>query len=233
MIIVAGFRKSPKSIDRRRLLRMAAGAVVLPFLSPVIPARAHDAAWPDLHFRALYHGSPVGEHRVAFRSQGEYMVVTTHVDITVSVLFFTMFHFAHDAVEVWKSGRLQSVESTTNDNGTRLTVAGVAISDGFRITGADGPFLAAPQLLTANTLWNSQLLHERKMIDVQYGGEVGLVIKPLGRELIATPHGPMSARRYQIITPNYAGSLFFDSDGRWVKSLIERQGELLEYELLS
>ena len=71
------------------------------------------------------------------------------------------------------------------------------------------------------------------MIDVQYGGEVGLVVKTLGEEQVVTPRGPVTARRYQIITPNYAGSLFFDGDGRWVKGLIERQGEILEYALVS
>ena len=32
-------------------------------------------------------------------------------------------------------------------------------------------------------------------------------------------------------SPHYAGSLFYDGDGRWVKSLIEQQGEIVEYAL--
>ena len=83
----------------------------------------------------------------------------------------TAFHFSHDAVEVWRAGRLESVESTTDDNGTRLTVTGATTGDAFRIIGEDGPFLAAPQLLTTNTLWDKRLLRESRMIDVQHGGE--------------------------------------------------------------
>ncbi|MEX0693895.1 MAG: DUF6134 family protein [Rhodospirillales bacterium] len=222
-----------RKFGRRHMLGMTTAAVAMPMLGAIFPAGAGNSSQPDLHFSALYQGSPVGEHRVAFKSDGERLIVTTHIEITIKVLFFTAFHFAHDAIEIWHAGRLHSVESTTDDNGTRLAVTGAAASDGFRIIGVDGPFLAAPQLLTTNTLWNSRLLRESRMIDIQYGGEVGLVVKPLGAEQILTPRGPVAALRYQIITPNYAGSLFFDADGQWVKSLMERQGEILEYELLS
>jgi hypothetical protein len=204
---------------------------VLPLLGAISVART--VTPPDLRFRAMHRGTEVGEHRVGFRSDGDRLVVTTHIDITVKILFFTAFRFSHDAVEVWQAGRLVSVESTTDDNGTRLAVTGAAVGDGFRITGVDGPFLAAPQLLTTNTLWDRRLLRESRMIDIQHGGVVGLVVKPLGEEQVATPRGPVTARRYRIITPNYAGSVFFDGDARWVKGLMERNGEILEYALAS
>lgn len=130
-----------------------------------------------------------------------------------------------------QSGRLVSVKSTTDDNGTLLQVSGYAAEDGFRILGEDGPFLASGHLLTSNTLWDSRLVRESRLIDVQHGNEVGLVVKRLGDEQVDTPQGPVRASRYQIITPHYAGSLFYDADGRWVKGLIEQQGEILEYAL--
>ena len=179
----------------------------------------------------MHRGSTVGVHRAAFRQDGDRLTVSTHVDITVKVLFFTAFRFKHDAEEVWQAGRLVSVKSTTDDNGTPLQVSGYAAGDGFRILGEDGPFLAAAHLLTSNTLWNSRLVRESRLIDVQHGGEVGMVAKRLGDEPVDTPQGQVRAERYQIITPHYAGSLFYDGDGRWVKGLIEQQGEILEYAL--
>ncbi len=218
-------------IDRRTLLGWGVAAAGLPLFGAISVARA--ATPPDIRFRAIHGGTTVGEHRVQFRSDGDYLVVTTHIDITVRILFFTAFRFSHDAVEVWQSGRLISVEGTTDDNGVQLSVTGSAVEDGFRITGVDGPYLAPPQLLTTNTLWDRRLLHESRMIDVQHGGEVGLVVKPRGEEDVATPRGPVRSRRFQIITPNYAGSVFFDRNWRWVKGLMERNGEILEYALAS
>ena len=218
-------------MNRRRLLGLAVAAAAAPWLGPFASVPARAVAPRDLRFRALHHGSPVGEHRVGFRQDGDRLVVTTHIEITVKVLFFTAFHFRHDAEEVWQSGRLVSVKSTTDDNGTPLQVSGGAAGDGFRIVGEDGPFLAAALLLTSNTLWDERLVRESRLIDVQHGGEVGMVVKRLGDEQVDTPQGPMRAGRYQIITPHYAGSLFYDGDGRWVKGLIEQQGEILEYAL--
>jgi hypothetical protein len=124
-----------------------------------------------------------------------------------------------------------SVTSTTDDNGTLLQVSGVAVSDGFRIVGDEGPFLAAPDLLTSNALWNSRIVREKRLIDVQRGGEIGLVTKRLGDEDVNTSLGTVRASRYHIITPYYAGSIFHDSDGRWVKGLLELRGEHVEYAL--
>jgi hypothetical protein len=97
--------------------------------------------------------------------------------------------------------------------------------------GLDGPFLAATDLLTTNALWDSRIVHEQRLIDVQYGGEIGLVAKLLGDEQVDTPQGPVRASRYQIITPHYAGSVFYDGDQSWVKALIELKGQTIEYAL--
>jgi hypothetical protein len=218
-------------IGRRVLLGWGAAAAVLPLFGAISVARA--VTPPDLRFRAVRRGAAIGEHRIGFRSDGDRLVVNTHIDITVNILLFTAFRFSHNAVEVWQAGRLVSVESTTDNNGTLLAVTGAAVGDGFRITGMDGPFLAAPQLLTTNSLWDRRILRESRILDVQHGGEVGLVVKPLGAERVATPRGPVTAHRYQMITPNYAGSVFFDGDGRWVKGLMERNGVIVEYALAS
>ena len=155
----------------------------------------------------------------------------THIDVSISVLFITVFRLKHDAQEVWQSGRLVSVTSSTNDDGTLLQVSGNAVAAGFRIVGPDGPFLAGADLMTTDALWDSRIVHEQRLIDVIYGGEVGLVVKPAGEEQVATPQGKVRASRYQIITPHYAAAVFYDGDGRWVKALIETKGETVEYAL--
>jgi hypothetical protein len=217
-------------VTRRRFLGLATAAAAIPLL-PLVPARAYAAARRDLRFRALRDGAPIGEHRVTFRPDGDRLTVETRVDIAVKVLFLTAFRFKHEADEVWQSDRLVSVKSTTNDNGTLLQVSGTAVADGFRIIGDDGPFLASGHLLTSNALWDRRIVREQRLIDVQHGGEIGLVMKPLGDEQVDTPQGPVRATRYHMITPYYAGSVFHDSDGRWVKGLLELKGERIEYAL--
>lgn len=216
-------------MGRRRVLALGATAAAMPFLG-TFPL-AHARTPRDLRFRALRRGTSIGEHAVVFRVDGDRLTVDTHVDITVKVLLFTGFRLKHDAREFWQSGRLVSVTSTTERDGARLQVSGSAVREGFRIVGEDGPYLAAAHLLTTNSLWDSRILHESRLMDVQYGGEVGLVTRLLGHEQVDTPQGPVSASRYRMITPHYAGSVFYDGDQRWVKALIEYKGETIEYAL--
>jgi hypothetical protein len=197
-----------------------------------LPARA--AATPlNVGFRAFRNGSPIGVHTVSFRQDGERLVVRTRIDISVKVLLFTAFYLKHDAEEVWQGGRLVAVNSTTDDNGTRQQVSGTAVEGGFRIIGEEGPFLAPAQLLTSNMLWDTRMLSATRLIDVQYGGVIGLAVKPLGPALVDTPQGQVRANRNHLLTPHYAGTLFHDSTGRWVKALIEAKGEIIEYALTS
>jgi hypothetical protein len=86
--------------------------------------------------------------------------------IAVRVLFFTVFRLKHDAQEIWQSGRLVSVTSTTDRDGTRLQVSGNAAAGGFRIVGENGPFLAAADLLTTDALWDRRIAPEQRLIDV-------------------------------------------------------------------
>jgi hypothetical protein len=215
-------------MNRRRILAAGAAATVMPLLGALPLGHATPA---ELRFRASWRGSPVGEHRVAFRMDGDRLMVETHIEIRVRLLFLTAFRLKHEAREVWRSGRLESVTSTTDRDDTRLQVSGRAGDGGFRIVGRDGPFLAAGHFLTTNSLWDIRIVRASRLIDVQYGGEVGLVVRLLGDEHADTPAGPVRASRYQLITPHYAGSVFYDDHQRWVKASIEMKGETVEYAL--
>jgi len=230
-VLAGAIHESVTRVNRRRLLGLLAAATATPMLWPFLSTRVSAAAQRDLRFRALRKGSPIGEHTVTFRPDGARLTVNTHIDIAVKALFFTVFYLKHDAEEIWQAGRLVAVKSTTDDNGTRLQISGSAVEDGFRIFGEGGPFLASAHLLTSNTLWDIRILRADRLIDVQHGGEIGVVIKPLGHALVDTPWGQVRASRNHIITPHYAGTLFHDSDKRWVKALIEAKGQIIEYAL--
>jgi hypothetical protein len=213
--------------DRRRTLRLFAALTLNPVAAVPLPCRAA-AAPSNLRFRALRNGLSIGMHTVSFRQDGERLVVRTRIDVSVKVLLFTAYYLKHESEEVWHDGRLMNVKSTTDDNGTRLEVSGSAVEGGFRIIGEQGPFLAPPQLLTSNMLWDTRMLSATRLIDVQYGGVIGLAVKPLGPALVDTPQGQVRANRHRLITPHYAGTLFHDSSGRWVKGVVEAKGELIE-----
>ena len=213
------------------MLGLAAGVAAMPLIGPSWFGRARAAVPQDMHFRAFRAGSQIGEHKITFRTDGDRLVVETQVDIAVGLLAFTLFRFKHRSEEIWQDGRLVSVNSTTNDDGALLQVSGGAVAGGFRIVGANGPSLAAATLMTSNTLWDRRIVLEDRMLDAQNGGEIGLVTKQIGDAQVDTPRGPVRASCYQMVTPLYAGRLFYDADGRWIKALLDLKGEAIEYAL--
>jgi hypothetical protein len=75
------------------------------------------------------------------------------------------------------------------------------------------------------------LVDQQRLIDAQYGGEIGLVVHRRGTESLVLLAGtePIVARRFQILTPHYAGLLWYDAMGRWVKGSLEIRGEWIDY----
>jgi len=229
---IGGINEPAFNPDRRWALRLLGAAALGACVGLPRQARAATTS-TNLRFRVLCKGSPIGQHTITFRQDGERLTVTTHIDITVKVMMFTTYYLKHDAVEILQAGRLLAVTSATDDNGTRLQVTGNAVADGFRIIGEAGPFLAPGKLLTTNMLWDTRTLSEDRLIDVQYGGVVGLAVKRRGQAPVDTPKGKVLANSHHLITPHYAGTLFHDEKGLWVKGLIEAKGEIIEYALAS
>ncbi len=218
-------------MNRRQFLKKAVTTAAAPLLMPLLPTPVGADLPRNVRFHVLIDGSPIGEHRILFREAENLLGVETRVNIEVMGLFGPLFQFKHDAQETWDSGRLVSVRSTTNNNGTLSKVSGSAITGGFHLLSENGPFLATTATMSSNALWDSRLLQEKRLIDVQHGSEIGLVARHLADEPIDTPWGSVNASRYRLITPFFAGSVFYDSNRRWVRAQIEVKGVTIDYAL--
>jgi uncharacterized protein DUF6134 len=220
-------------VGRRVFMGGLIGAAAGMTVSSLRPAPAYGAlATPQsLKFNAYRGTSQVGTHAVSVMPAGNQTKVHVAIDMKVSAAFITLFAFKHEGEEIWQDGRLVGLSSRTDDNGDAYQVTGQATADGFRIEGPGGPALARADTFTSNSVWNTALLRRATAVDVQHGGIIGLSVKPEGREAIAVAGATLPASKYQFVTPFIAGSVWYDSDGRWVKALFERDGEEIEYRL--
>jgi hypothetical protein len=201
----------------------------------VVPWSAVRATLPvkptTLRFDAYRGKSKIGAHSVSIAPDGARLKVTTKIDMDVSIAFFKLFEFKHDAVERWEDGRLVSVESSTNDDGDKIKVTGAATPQGFRVVGPSGPAIAPAETLTSNSLWNPAFVEQHLAINVQHGGVMGISVHPLGSDRVKAGGGERAATKYQLITPYLDGVLWYDAAGQWVKALYEKDGEKIEYRL--
>jgi hypothetical protein len=187
------------------------------------------AAPRDVRFRLLRGGSSIGTHTVTFHQDGAKTIAVVGVDILVRVAFINAFRYRHTSEETFQGGRLIAVRSTTNDNGRAYGVTGQATSDGFRIEGPGGPFMAPATLMTSNSTWNAAFVRQQALINVQQGGQCGLVASRVGTESVVAQGASVEATKYRAVTPHCAGHVWYAPDGRWVHAVLEMRGETVEY----
>jgi hypothetical protein len=220
-------------LSRRQFTRVVSAGLV-GAVSPAPPAlaaaRATSARPSDVRFTVVRGRSKIGVHTVEFRDQPGGLAVRTVIDLTVKVVFLTAFRYQHECEDVWESGHLVSLRSRTNEDGKRYAVEAMAEPGGIRVVGPGGSLVVGSRLLTSNSLWEPRLVDQQRLIDAQYGGEIGLVVHRRGTEsLVLAGTERVVTDRFRILTPHYGGLLWYDATGRWVKGSLEIRGEWIDY----
>ena len=220
-------------LSRRQFTRVVSAGLagaVSPSLPAIAAALATAARPSDLRFAVMRGRSKIGVHTVEFRDRPDGLAVHTVIDLAVKVLFITVFRYQHECQDVWVSGQLLSLRSRTVENGKRFAVEATAEPGGIRVVGPGGPLVVGSRLLTSNSLWNSLLVDQQRLIDAQYGREIGLVVHRRGTEALGLAGTErVVTDRFQILTPHYGGLVWYDATGRWVKGSFEIRGEWIDY----
>lgn len=223
-----------KCIPRRTLL-MAGFAGVVSCALPRVAYAATEIVVPssaaNRRFSVLYRGNKIGSHTVSYSPATGETKVETEIALLVKVGTFTVFRFAHRSTETWRTGRLVSLISKTLEHGKLLDVEGAATPQGFRVVSKGGPFIAAAETLTSNSLWTPVVLEQKTLVDAQHGGVIGVSARKFADEQIMVAGQLVRAARYRFVTPYYAGSIWYDGGQLWVRGEFERDGSKIQYQL--
>ena len=211
-----------------RFRRMIAGLAIAAL---ALPAAAALTAETDIPFRVDMGGAPIGSHTVRFEEHGEDLHVFIDIQLKVGLAFITLYRYEHSNHEIWRDGRLVSIETETNDDGEAFSVRGEAVEGGFRVTGAEGEILL-PAEVAPTSYWTADMLDAPAFLDTQRGVAASLSIAPVGDERVELPSGErLAACRVQ-----FSGDLdldaWYDADGRWVKMAFTLGGNDFDYQLL-
>jgi len=224
------------SIGRRALLTGGLASAV----SCAFPPAAHAAtafvlptATANRRFSVLYKGIRIGTHTVSYSSATGETRVSTDIHLEVKLAFVTAYAFSHRSEEIWRAGRLMSLNGETVEHGETIHVEGAATPQGFRLVSKGGPFVASAATLTSNSLWTPAMLEQATVIDAQRGGIIGVSARKLSDEQIEIAGSQVQATRYTFITPYYAGSVLYDKATLWVGAEFERDGSKVQYQLES
>ena len=226
--------KKASPLPRRALLMggfAAAVSCAFPGAANAATAIVLPPAGGSRRFSVQYKGFAIGSHIVSYSPATGETRVDTDIDLSVKVAFLSVFAFRHRSQETWRAGRLMSLNSETVEHGESLHVEGAATPQGFRVMSKAGPVSASPATLTSNSLWTPAMLEQATVVDAQRGGIIGVSARKFGDEQIVIAGRPVGATRYTLITPYFAGTVWYDKGNVWVHGEFERDGSKVEYQL--
>jgi hypothetical protein len=159
------------------------------------------------------------------------MLVNTEIHLEAKIVFFPAYALSHRSEEIWRAGRLMSLNSETVEQGERFRVEGVTTPQGFRVLGNGDPSIASATTLTSDDLWTPAMLEQAKVIDARRGAIIGVSARKVADEPLAIAGDRVHTTRYEFITPYYAGSIWYDEANLWVHGEFERDGSKVQYQL--
>lgn len=202
-------------------------AFLLLLAAPV--AIASPALPEDIDFKVYRDGEEIGHHRVTFSSSGPDVVANVDIELSVRFAGIRVFHYKHDSREIWRDGAIHAIDSVTNNDGDdmRLTLrrSGEALTiDGTEFQGG------APGALVPTSYWFMDTVQQNQIIDSQNGRIFPVVIRKIGRETVQAGGMDVPATRYTL-QEQLTMNLWYDDQGRWVKTSFESDGSLIDYVL--
>lgn len=194
-------------------------------------AAATSTAFDGVRFLVERGGSPMGTHTIRFTEEGDRLTVDIAIDLKVDFGPITVFRYSHRNREVWEGGRLISIETTTDDDGTPYEVRGEATENGFVVTGAEGK-LMLPAGIVPTSYWNPATLAQSELLDTQRGRIVKVETTETGTDSIAIDGAEVPSDRYRM-TGDLKLELWYTAEDELAKIAFDARGQKVEYKVVT
>jgi len=195
-----------------KTLTTAVGGAALALLTVALPAAANE----QLRFQVFLDDRPIGEHSFRITGDGDLKRVSSRAAFDVDFLFINAYRYRHSSQEVFRDGCLTEISASTDDNGKRLRVDGVADGDGLRIEKPDGVERAEGCVMTF-AYWDPSFLDQSRLLNPQTGDLEPVRVQRKGNDRIETAGGrAVPAERYALSTGELTIDLWYNDDLGWV-----------------
>jgi hypothetical protein len=171
-------------------------------------------------FSVLVDGKPCGTYRMTITRKDEHtLTMSCQAEVRVKVALITAYRYSYNGVEVWKDGRLQSLQSACNDDGKRSVVT--ATLDGKRlrvkVNGQEGDVRPDVWL---TTFWSLPDARQRSgaipLLDADTGRYMDGQIQFVGTSTVHAAGQALTCSHYRV-TSQSPHDVWFDSSERMVR----------------
>ena len=175
-------------------------------------------------------GDRIGQHTFAFQQDGTDTIVDIQIDMEVFFGPIRVFYYTHRNREVWRDGRLVSLNTQTDHDGDTYTVQGTAVTDGFQVTGADGTAVL-PADIMSTSYWRQESMAQSQLLNTQNGRVMDVAITALGADTITAAGQTITADRYNV-SGDLDLNVWYAPTGQFVKLSFVASDSQIDYELI-
>ena len=188
-------------------------AAVLALACACVAARAADTRVYD--FQAALDGKPIGTHRFTVVTDGVAREVTSDAEFTVKILGFSAYHYRHHAQERWRGDCLESLSSTTDDDGKPARVKLARTGEANEITTNSGTRKETGCLMTY-AYWNPTMRAQSRLLNPQTGKLDAVTISRVGSGRVVVAGKEVGATDWRITGGESPVDVWISEAGEWV-----------------
>lgn len=182
-------------------------------------------------FEVFYGDQKIGEHHFKAEKDGDKRKVMIEADFNIDILFINVYSYKHKNIEIWKDLCLSSIESSTDDNGEKFNVVGIANGDVFKLDtrlGVD----EVEGCVNTFAYWDMSFLESDTLLNSQTGELVDVDISFVSTEKIRVRNEMLSAKKYKVKSEGFNIELWYSESGDWVAlNSTTKDGTALRYQL--
>lgn len=182
-------------------------------------------------FKVFYGEQEIGEHNFTLEGKGDVRKVVVDAEFNIDFLFMNVYSYKHKNIEVWKGACLSSIKSSTDDNGKKFNVSGIADDKIFKVdskhtvTEKDG-------CVSSFAYWDMKFLDNDSLLNAQTGEIVTVDIRFVTNEKISVRNKMVNTKRYEVRTDDFNIDLWYSDTGEWVAlNSTTQDGTTLRYQM--
>jgi len=184
-------------------------------LLALVPALAGASDVREWRFNVLLNDKPIGSQVFRLTHDGSEARMDIEASFDVKILFFTAYSYRHSNEEIWQGGCLQSIRSTTDDNGKPFHVLGEREGDGF-VVDTGGTRETLPTCVRSFAYWNPDYLRSAKLLNSQTGDYEPVTVTNGGKDVLEFRGKRVQARRLSLKGPKFDIALWYSPENDWL-----------------
>ena len=163
-----------------------------------------------LAFDIVRNGEAIGTHTYHFDRSDDRTEVRIKTDINFRLFFIPVYRFEHQSTEVWQDGKLASLESSTNENGTPVKLQVHRDEDSLMVYGEDGNLHVDREIIPAS-LWNRLVLDRSQTLTTISGNVKKFEVEYVGEKELEVRGKKITTQHFRL-TGEFERELWYDKD---------------------